>query len=80
VNSVNSKSVKSFTKKFMKGFLFAFFFFGQVKINAQEAEIAPPQTESRIVAPTQSMIAERPQRETEKRRARASDPSRGSTH
>lgn len=57
MNSVNSKSVKSFTKQFMKGFLFAFFFFGQVKINAQEAEIAPPQTESRIVAPTQSMIA-----------------------
>lgn len=41
----------------MKGFLFAFFFFAQVKINAQEAEIAPPQTEARIVAPTQSVIS-----------------------
>lgn len=39
MNSVNFKIVKSFTKNFFRGFLFAFFFFVQVKVHAQEVVV-----------------------------------------
>lgn len=34
MNSVNFKIVKSYTKSFLRGFLFAFFYFAQVKVQA----------------------------------------------
>lgn len=34
MNSVNFKIAKSFTKSFLRGFLFAFFYFAQVKVSA----------------------------------------------
>lgn len=46
MNSVNFKTVKSFTKTFVRSFLFTFCFFAQVKINAQELTVRPSETVS----------------------------------
>jgi FtsP/CotA-like multicopper oxidase with cupredoxin domain len=60
VNSVNFKTVKSFTKNFTRGFLFAFFFFVQVKVHAQTtasaADITAPTTETKVITPTSAVI------------------------
>lgn len=60
MNSVNSKTVKSFTKSFARGFIFAFFFFVQVKVNAEVLEtseqVSAPKTETAVVAPTSASI------------------------
>lgn len=40
MNSVNFKTVKSFTKSFFRGFLFAFFYFAQVKVSAFEIDLS----------------------------------------
>lgn len=61
MNSVNFKTAKSFTKSFIRGFIFAFFFFVQVKVHAQEVTepkelITAPKSESAVVAPTSSVI------------------------
>lgn len=58
MNSVNFKTVKSFTKHFVRGFLFAFFFFAQVKVHAQASEevAAAPTTEMKVTTPTASVI------------------------
>jgi FtsP/CotA-like multicopper oxidase with cupredoxin domain len=65
VNSVNFKTVKSFTKHFTRGLLFAFFFFAQVKVHAENREsvnevtdaiVAAPTTELKVVAPTAAVI------------------------
>ena len=65
MNSVNIKIVKNFTKKrsvdlsaiFVRGFLFAFFFFVQVRVHAEsQAEITAPKTDAQIVAPTAAVI------------------------
>ena len=60
MNSVNFKTVKSFTKNFTRGFLFAFFFFVQVKVHAQTtasaADITAPTTETKVITPTSAVI------------------------
>jgi FtsP/CotA-like multicopper oxidase with cupredoxin domain len=40
VNSVNFKTVKNYTKSFLRGFLFAFFYFAQVKVSAFEIDLS----------------------------------------
>lgn len=40
MNSVNFKTVKSYTKSFLRGFLFALFYFAQVKVNALEIDMS----------------------------------------
>lgn len=64
VNSVNFKTVKNYTNYFLKGFLFAFFFFAQVKVHAQLLEagdnkeaLTVPKSESTVVMPTASSIS-----------------------
>ncbi len=52
--SVNFKIAKSFIKNFTRGFLFAFFFFVQVKVHAQD--ITAPKTETKVIAPTSAVI------------------------
>ena len=63
VNSVNFKIVKNYTSLFMRGFLFAFFFFVQVKVHAEvvtaadsKDAVTAPQTETKAVMPTQNLI------------------------
>lgn len=60
MNSVNSKTVKSFTKSFARGFIFAFFFFVQVKVHAEvvdtKEQVSAPKTETAVVAPTAASI------------------------
>lgn len=58
MNSVNFKTVKSFTKNFTRGFLFAFFFFVQVKVHAQTSaeDVTAPTTETKVIAPTSAVI------------------------
>ncbi|MEK6627114.1 MAG: cupredoxin domain-containing protein [Bdellovibrionota bacterium] len=47
----------NYTKYFIKGFLFSFFFFVQVKVHAESAaEITLPKTVAKIVAPTSAII------------------------
>ncbi len=60
MNSVNFKTVKSFTKNFTRGFLFAFFFFVQVKVHAKDrvlsADITAPTNETAVIAPASEVI------------------------
>jgi hypothetical protein len=60
VNSVNFKTVKSFTKNFTRGFLFAFFFFVQVKVHSKDrvvsADITAPTNETKVVAPNSEIV------------------------
>lgn len=55
MNSVNFKTAKNFTKRFLRGFLFAFFYFAQVKVNAFEIDMS-----RRVPASTQVPVAEFP--------------------
>jgi plastocyanin len=64
VNSVNIKTVKSYTNLFMRSFVFSFFFFIQVKVHAQNLEaevnknaVTVPLTESKSVMPTKKSVA-----------------------
>ena len=63
MNSANIKTAKSYTSTFMRAFVFSFFFFVQVKVNAQIIEagdnkdaITVPQTESKTVMPTKKSV------------------------
>lgn len=61
MNSVNFKTAKSFTKSFARGFIFAFFFFVQVKVHAETTvdskdPISAPKTEAVVIAPTNAVI------------------------
>lgn len=65
MNSVNFKIEKSFTDNmktqalanFLRGFLFAFFFFVQVKVHAEtKPEVTIPQTAPKVTAPTSAVI------------------------
>lgn len=65
MNSANFKIAKNSTDNlfanlalnFFRGFLFAFFFFVQVKVHAQsKEEITAPKTDAKIIAPTASVI------------------------
>lgn len=64
MNSVNFKIEKNFTNimnealpQLIRGFLFAFFFFVQVKVHAEtKAEITVPQTTAKVSAPTAAVI------------------------
>ena len=64
MNSVNFKTVKKYTSTFFRGFIFAFCFFAQIKVHAQlikasdnKDAITAPRSESKVVAPTQDLIA-----------------------
>lgn len=56
MNSVNFKIVKKYTKTFLRSFLFAFFFFVQVRVHAEE-QITAPVTETKASAPTAAVIS-----------------------
>jgi len=59
---VNFKTEKNYTKNFARGFIFAFFFFVQVKVHADAAvteskeQISAPTSEAVVVAPTNAVI------------------------
>jgi len=60
---VNFKNVKNYTSLFVRAFVFAFFFFAQVKVHAQIVEagdnkdaITAPHSDSKVVMPTQNNI------------------------
>jgi plastocyanin len=68
VNSVNFKTVKSYTSYFLRGFLFAVFYFAQVKVHAFDidfsrrnpasANVPMTSTPSELIrAPSKSLIA-----------------------
>lgn len=67
MNSVNFKIAKSYTKSFLRGFLFAFFYFAQVKVSAFEfpvdmsrrAPASVPEAVSEVPAkaPSKSLFA-----------------------
>ncbi len=61
MNSANFKTVKNFTDNllpnFARGLLFAFFFFVQVTVHAQnKEEITVPKSDTKIIAPTTAVI------------------------
>lgn len=61
MNSVNFKIVKHFTNNYglnlMRSFLFAFFFFVQVTVHAEnKEEISVPKSDAKVVAPTNAVI------------------------
>ena len=64
MNSVNSKIEKNYTSTFVRSFVFAFFFLVQVRVHAQIVDagdnkdaITAPHSESKVVMPTQNVIA-----------------------
>ncbi len=67
MNSVNFKIAKSYTKSFLRGFLFAFFYFAQVKVSAfdlpidmsRRAPASMPEAVSEVPAkvPSKSLFA-----------------------
>lgn len=63
MNSANFKSVKSYTKSFFRGFLFAFFYFAQVKVNAFEIDMSrripasvPSASENAVKTPSKTLF------------------------
>lgn len=61
MNSVNFKTVKNYTKSFLRGFLFAFFYFVQVKVSAFEIDLS-----RRLPASAPAVISEVPARSPSK--------------
>ncbi len=54
MNSVNFKTVKNYTKSFLRGFLFALFYFAQVKVHAFEIDLSRRMPASEIEVKTPS--------------------------
>jgi plastocyanin len=52
---VNFKTVKNYTKAFLRGFLFAFFYFAQVKVHAFDVDLSRRQPASMNPAPAQNL-------------------------
>lgn len=76
MNSLNFKTVKHYTNTFLRAFVFAFFFFVQVKVHAQAVPVADtenkdaitaPKSESKMVVPTNALIV-RPAEASAKKR------------
>lgn len=64
MNSANFKNAKNFTKSFLRGFLFAFFYFAQVKVSALEIDMSrrvpasvPTVSDAPIHTPSKNLFA-----------------------